>query len=45
MVVDSTPKKEKGEDTVTFVSPDGKLKRLTREQAAEIIREREQQNP
>ncbi|MCL1921612.1 MAG: hypothetical protein FWG50_11185 [Kiritimatiellaeota bacterium] len=45
MKLKSTPKKVDKEDAVTFVSPDGKLKKLTREQAAEIIREREQQNP
>ncbi|MCL1921614.1 MAG: hypothetical protein FWG50_11195 [Kiritimatiellaeota bacterium] len=44
MKLKSTPLKESKEDTVTFVSPDGKTKKLTREQAAEIIREREQQN-
>ena len=44
MAVKSTPKKVDKEDAVTFVSPDGKTKKLTREQAAEIIREREQQN-
>ena len=44
MALKSTPKKVDKENAVTFVSPDGKLKKLTREQAAEIIREREQQN-
>ena len=43
--LDSRPEKKKDEETVTFQSPDGTRKTLTREQAAEIIREREQQNP
>ena len=45
MKLKSTPLKEDKEDIVTFQSPDGTKKTLTREQAAEIIREREQQNP
>jgi len=44
MKLGSKPLKEKTEDTVTFVSPDGATKKLTRDQAREIIREREQQN-
>ena len=42
--LDSRPEKKKDEETVTFQSPDGTRKTLTREQALEIAREREQQN-
>ena len=38
------PVKVEGEDAVTFESPDGEKKKLTRDQARQIIREREQQN-
>ncbi|MCL2876881.1 MAG: hypothetical protein FWF12_11510 [Betaproteobacteria bacterium] len=44
MKLGSRPEKEKGDDTVTFVSPDGETKKLTRDQARQIAREREQQN-
>ena len=40
---DSTPMTE-GDDAVTFESSDGTKKKLTRDQARQIIREREQQN-
>ena len=44
MKLGSRPEKEKDEEAVTFESPDGVKKKLTREQARQIIREREQQN-
>ena len=40
----SRPEKEKDEEAVTFESPDGEKKKLTHDQARQIIREREQQN-
>ena len=42
--LDSKPKKEEREDAVTFELPDGTTKKLTRDQARQIVREREQQN-
>ncbi|MCL2876882.1 MAG: hypothetical protein FWF12_11515, partial [Betaproteobacteria bacterium] len=44
MKLGSRPEKEKGDDTVTFVSPDDETKKLTRDQARQIVHEREQQN-
>ena len=44
MKLGSRPEKEKDEEAVTFESPDGVKKKLTRDQARQIIREREQQN-
>jgi len=44
MRLGSKPEKDKKEDTVTFVSPDGTTKRLTRDQARQIVNEREQKN-
>jgi len=44
MKLKSTPRKEGKENTVTFETPDGETKKLTRDQAREVVREREQQN-
>jgi len=44
MRLGSKPVKEKAEDAVTFESPDGTTKKLTRDQARQIVNEREQQN-
>jgi len=44
MKLGARPEKEKDEDAVTFVSPDGATKKLTRDQARQIVHEREQQN-
>jgi len=44
MKLGAKPQKEQDEDAVTFVSPDGETKKLTRDQARQIIREREQEN-
>ena len=44
MKLGSRPEKLKDEDAVTFVSPDGATKKLTRDQARQVVREREQEN-
>jgi len=44
MSLGTRPEKGKDEDAVTFETPDGETKKLTRDQARQIAREREQQN-
>jgi len=44
MKLDSTPKREREENAVTFELPDGTRKKLTHTEARQIIQEREQQN-